>query len=465
MSRQTIRARHWCAHPLLSRCSVPARAGLKVLQVFKSAVSAYLLAPAPCSVDRPAYTRCLSAAVAGAGMSAKDPWGLAGARSRRETSSPSLERPSSSSRSDSYSAQAAQAAASARHARRDSRTADRASRDDLGGGGSATETNPFLAAGGLASFQPDAYQSPQAQPRKEPSPPTTAPSRHKFNSATATGGSTAGEQPADAAPTTNQSRHGRKDSFHDTSGSKLQATSLQAYSSEAAVDAFLSNLASELSMIAEQPAAIFKSHEVDSVESLSQALEVLHTTLATLSDVQSRATRHVSFLSVRGRGLLCYAGTCWRSECHCSVCVRMHTSACRRSAWRRSLPHARAVAAAQALISSTHAGGDGLARGPVRVDARRDGGSDGPQRRRFSGHGCGYERPRRERDDDRRAPRGRAPRQHERAQHPHDAAGGHSSLLDRAFLLAPMRTCAHVCVRLCWPAALSASTVRQPLSE
>ena len=73
----------------------------------------------------------------------------------------------------------------------------------------------------------------------------------------------------------------------------------QAYSSEAQVNTFLANLASELSMIAEQPTAIFKSQAADPVESLGQALEVLHGTLETLSDVQARATRHVSFLSVR----------------------------------------------------------------------------------------------------------------------------------------------------------------------
>lgn len=74
---------------------------------------------------------------------------------------------------------------------------------------------------------------------------------------------------------------------------------VQAYSSEAQVNTFLANLASELSMIAEQPTAIFKSQAVDPVESLGQALEVLHGTLETLSDVQTRATRHVTFLAVR----------------------------------------------------------------------------------------------------------------------------------------------------------------------
>ena len=88
-----------------------------------------------------------------------------------------------------------------------------------------------------------------------------------------------------------------KDGIDGTSAAP-QATSLAAYSSETAVDTFLSNLAGELSMIAEQPAAIFKSSEVDSSESLGQALDVLNSTLRTLADVQSRATRHVSFLSV-----------------------------------------------------------------------------------------------------------------------------------------------------------------------
>ena len=83
-----------------------------------------------------------------------------------------------------------------------------------------------------------------------------------------------------------------------TSG-RPQGTSLQAFKTEESVDAYLTNLAHELSMIAEQPTTIFKSQAVDPVESLTQALEVLDATVGTLSDVQSRAMRHVSFLSVR----------------------------------------------------------------------------------------------------------------------------------------------------------------------
>jgi hypothetical protein len=51
-------------------------------------------------------------------------------------------------------------------------------------------------------------------------------------------------------------------------------------------------------MISEQPTLIFHSQAVDPVESLSQALEVLNGTLTSLVDVQNRAMRHVSFLSV-----------------------------------------------------------------------------------------------------------------------------------------------------------------------
>lgn len=83
-----------------------------------------------------------------------------------------------------------------------------------------------------------------------------------------------------------------------------QGTSLQAFKTEASVDAYLTNLAHELSMIAEQPTTIFKSQAVDPVESLGQALEVLDATVGTLSDVQSRAMRHVSFLSVRRGSVL-----------------------------------------------------------------------------------------------------------------------------------------------------------------
>jgi hypothetical protein len=80
---------------------------------------------------------------------------------------------------------------------------------------------------------------------------------------------------------------------------KAATISLQSFSTSVAVDAYLSNLANELSMIAERPTAIFHSGEVDPVESLNQALEVLFNTVDTLADVQTRAGRHVAFLSVR----------------------------------------------------------------------------------------------------------------------------------------------------------------------
>jgi SpoU rRNA methylase family enzyme len=71
-------------------------------------------------------------------------------------------------------------------------------------------------------------------------------------------------------------------------------------------------------MISEQPTSIFRSQAVDPVESLSQALEVLNGTVTCLSDVQSRAMRHVSFLSVCPTLFhclhICMVG--WRREIH-----------------------------------------------------------------------------------------------------------------------------------------------------
>jgi hypothetical protein len=74
--------------------------------------------------------------------------------------------------------------------------------------------------------------------------------------------------------------------------------SLMAFKDEAAVDAYLCNLANQLMLVSDKPAAIFQATEVDPVESLAQMVAVLDTAQESLADVQSRASRHVSFLQV-----------------------------------------------------------------------------------------------------------------------------------------------------------------------
>lgn len=75
--------------------------------------------------------------------------------------------------------------------------------------------------------------------------------------------------------------------------------SLMAFRDEAAVDTYLCNLANELMLVSDKPATIFKTSEVDPVESLGKMVSVLDSAQDSLADVQSRASRHVSYLQVR----------------------------------------------------------------------------------------------------------------------------------------------------------------------
>jgi hypothetical protein len=120
-----------------------------------------------------------------------------------------------------------------------------------------------------------------------------------------------------STPKFDSGAHGRSGALSGPASSPAKAT-LALFKTEAAMDAYLTNLAHELSMISEQPTSIFRSQAMDPVESLSQALEVLNGTVTSLSDVQSRAMRHVSFLSVCPALFhslhICMVG--WRSEIH-----------------------------------------------------------------------------------------------------------------------------------------------------
>jgi hypothetical protein len=71
-----------------------------------------------------------------------------------------------------------------------------------------------------------------------------------------------------------------------------------AFRDEAAVATYLCNLANELMLVSDKPAAIFKTSEVDPVESLGKMVSVLDAAQESLADVQSRALRHVSYLQV-----------------------------------------------------------------------------------------------------------------------------------------------------------------------
>lgn len=74
--------------------------------------------------------------------------------------------------------------------------------------------------------------------------------------------------------------------------------SMLVFSEDQAVDDYLSNLASELMILFDKPNTIFKAADVDPVESLGQAMEVLEGAEETLAGVETRANKHVTFLQV-----------------------------------------------------------------------------------------------------------------------------------------------------------------------
>ena len=76
--------------------------------------------------------------------------------------------------------------------------------------------------------------------------------------------------------------------------------SLKTFRHEAAVEAYLCNLANELMLVSDnKPAAIFRTSDENPVESLGKMVSVLDSAGNSLADVQSRAERHVSYLQVR----------------------------------------------------------------------------------------------------------------------------------------------------------------------
>ena len=74
--------------------------------------------------------------------------------------------------------------------------------------------------------------------------------------------------------------------------------SMLVFSEDQAVDDYLSNLASELMILFDKPNTIFKATDVDPVEALGQAMEVLDGAEETLAGVETRANKHVAFLQV-----------------------------------------------------------------------------------------------------------------------------------------------------------------------
>lgn len=74
--------------------------------------------------------------------------------------------------------------------------------------------------------------------------------------------------------------------------------SMLLFSEDEAVDDYLSNLASELMILFDKPNTIFKATDVDPVEALGQAMEVLDGAEETLAGLEKRAKKHVTFLQV-----------------------------------------------------------------------------------------------------------------------------------------------------------------------
>lgn len=74
--------------------------------------------------------------------------------------------------------------------------------------------------------------------------------------------------------------------------------SMLLFSEDKAVDDYLSNLASELMILFDKPNTIFKATDVDPVEALGQAMEVLEGAEETLGGLETRANKHVTFLQV-----------------------------------------------------------------------------------------------------------------------------------------------------------------------
>lgn len=110
---------------------------------------------------------------------------------------------------------------------------------------------------------------------------------------------------------------------HPTDSSPIKrdaGLSMLLFSEDEAVDDYLSNLASELMILFDKPNTIFKATDVDPVEALGQAMEVLDGAEDTLAGLEKRANKHVTFLQVLPQAIYKVSQIC-KSQNHASSLV------------------------------------------------------------------------------------------------------------------------------------------------